>query len=82
MAFDEEKYLQQFETKEEIESELRRLQRNLENINLAKPNYWQTIWHKKRLLLEKFTQKYCTTETYQDDLGRYHSYYKEIGGKE
>ena len=75
---DEQKYLAQFETKQEIEEELKRLQRSLENINFAKSNYWSSIWRRKQLLLEKYKQKFCVLTTYQDDLGRQHSYFAEI----
>lgn len=71
-TFDPEKYLSQFTTKQQINEELERLNKNLKNINISKTHYWLKIWQKKRILLEleEHWNEFCYRRYYVDDFGR------------
>lgn len=77
-TFDTEKYLSQFTTKQQINEELERLNKNLKNINMSKTYYWQRIWQKKRILLEKYWNEFCYREYYVDSFGKTYWKYTEI----
>lgn len=71
-------YLDSFKTKQAIKDELAKLQKNIENIRFGRIDLKSLLWHKKRILLDKFNKEYCTIESYMDDLGRTHWYWIEI----
>lgn len=76
--FNASEYLAKFNTKQEIKDELARIQTSMENIKLSRLDLHDRLWQRKRVLLEKYYQEYCTREYYMDDLGRTHWYWVEI----
>lgn len=77
-TFDPEKYLSQFTTKQQINEELERLDKNLKNINISKVYLWKRIWRKKQMLLEKYWNEFCYREYYVDDFGKADWRYVEL----
>ena len=77
-VFNPSEYLARFTSKEQIKEELARIQRSMENIRFGRFDWHDRLWRRKRVLLEKYFQEYCTKEYYMDNLGRTHWYYIEI----
>lgn len=73
-----QEYLNQFKTREEVKTELARLQRNIKNISFARYDYWRILWNKKRVLIDKFNNEFCIRKEYMDSCGRMHAYYQEV----
>ena len=73
-----QEYLNQFKTKEEVKTELARLQRNIQNIGFARYDYWRILWNKKRNLVDKFNNEFCQKYYHMDNTGKQHLYYKEV----
>lgn len=70
------KYVDSFNTKEEIKNELARLRE--ESKKVPRNVLDVGLWEKVRNLNDKFNAKFCTKIYYMDELGRTHWYYKEI----